>query len=224
MSESAVKNKDSMCSLWASQNECDNNPKYMTLSCGPACRTCELISHEYRCPIDKDAPTALHAGDLDKMFERILQEYIHLTPTVLSRPPNGPWVVQLDTFTTGDECDRLVEYGQKEGYESSQTSGRKHAGGTVEGIISNPGRTSTNAWCEGECERDPVVVPLFQRMEDLLGVPRENSESLQLLKYEEDQFYRKHHDYLGHHRNLPQVRCGVYFNGVTIPVCAHVAY
>jgi hypothetical protein len=205
----SCKNKHSMCSLWGSQNECDNNPSYMTVSCAPACRTCERISYEYRCPFDKDAPTALYSGDLDKMFERVLKEYTHLTPTVLSRPPNGPWVVQLDTFSTGDECDRLVEYGQKEGYESSQTVGQEHADGTVEAVVDNPVRTSTNAWCRGECERDPVVEQLFQRMEDLLGIPRKNSEFLQLLNYEEGQFYHKHHDYLDHHQNRPQVCCGV---------------
>lgn len=177
----SCQNKHSMCSLWASQDECNKNPSYMTISCAPSCQTCEQISYDYRCPFDKDAPTALNAGDLDRMFERNLKDYAHFTPTVLSRPPDGPWVVQFDTFATRSECERLIEYGQKLGYESSQTVGRVREDGSVEeGISNNPVRTSTNAWCQGDCEHDPIVEPLIQRIEDVLGIPKENSEYLQV--------------------------------------------
>ena len=37
------------------------------------------------------------------------------------------------------------------------------------------------------------------------GVPRVNSESLQILRYSKGQFYRAHHDYIGSQREMP---CG----------------
>jgi prolyl 4-hydroxylase len=197
--------RHSQCSLWASQGECTKNPKYMSVMCAPTCQTCEQISYEYRCrPFDPDAPTALtNPGDLDRLFERILADNGHHTPTVLSRPPDGPWILQLDTFTTADECERLIAHGQRLGYGASLTVGKD---GTVEALPVGTVRTSTNAWCEGDCEKDPLVQPLLQRIEQMLLIPQNNSEFLQLLNYEEHQFYRKHHDYLDYHKDRPQVR------------------
>lgn len=199
-------NKHSMCSLWASQGECDKNPSYMTVMCAPSCQTCERITYEYRCPFDPKAPTILNPGDLDRLFERIIRDFPHWTPTVLAQPPEQPWILQLDTFATAAECDRLIQFGHQLGYNSSVTVGRQRADGTVEAVVSGSVRTSTNAWCQGTCQNDPIVKPLLQRIENLLEIPQNNSEFLQLLRYEEGQFYRKHHDYLDHHKNRPQVR------------------
>ena len=41
-----------------------------------------------------------YAGDLNKLFQRILTSYDHLTPTVLSRPPVRPWIIQFDTIAS----------------------------------------------------------------------------------------------------------------------------
>ena len=179
----------------------------MRLSCAPSCQTCEQISYDYRCPFDKNAPTVLNPGDLDSMFERIIVDFPHHTPTILSSPntTNGPWVLQLDTFATNEECQRLIEQGQRMGYGQSYTVGKRHFDGTSEAVVAQI-RTSTNAWCEGDCMEDPLVKDLHNRMEKVLGIPVENWEFLQLLKYEESQFYKKHHDYLEHNLDRPQVR------------------
>jgi prolyl 4-hydroxylase len=181
----------------------------MKTACAPVCGTCEQISYEYRCPFDENAPTALNPGDLDVMFERILKDFTHHTPIVLSSPNTtantGPWVVQLDTFATAEECERLIELGAELGYGDSRTVGKTFADGTVEAVVADRIRTSKNAWCEELCENDPLVVPLWDRIEKLLDIPKNNSEFLQLLRYEETQFYGQHHDYLDHHKDRPQV-------------------
>ena len=41
-----------------------------------------------------------------------------------------------------------------------------------------------------------MVQRVMQRVEDLVGIPLDNSEHLQILEYEIDQFYRTHHDYI----------------------------
>lgn len=45
----------------------------MTVNCAPACKTCNLIDIKNRCPPLVDAIPALHPGDLNKMFYRILR-------------------------------------------------------------------------------------------------------------------------------------------------------
>lgn len=179
----------------------------MTLHCAPSCGTCEQISYDYRCPYDKDAPMALNPGDLNRMFERIVADFPRYSPSILSSPntTDGPWVLQFDTFLTDEECQQLIEQGQRIGYGQSLTVGKQNFDGTNEAVVAQI-RTSTNAWCENECMDDPAVKEIHDRMEKLMQIPIANWEFLQLLKYEESQFYNKHHDYLEHHFNRPQVR------------------
>ena len=46
----------------------------------------------------------------------------------------------------------------------------------------------------------PVSLAVHDKLELLTGIPRENYEYLQLLRYEEGQFYGDHHDYIEHHK------------------------
>lgn len=64
------------------------------------------------------------------------------------------------------------------------------------GIISETGyddqvRKSETAWID---RNDPVVKPIIRRVCDLVGVPFENAESLQVVKYKPNGFYKPHHD------------------------------
>ena len=94
-----------------------------------------------------------------------------------------------------DEAERLIELGAKEGYERSSGVGKTLADGSME---SNQfgGRTSTNAWCHKKCSEDPKAAEVIQRLSNITHIPSNNSESLQLLRYEPGQFYRRHHDYI----------------------------
>jgi len=56
-------------------------------------------------------------------------------------------------------------------------------------------RTSTTSWCNvPSCLNDAAFLRVRERISSLLGVPWRNSEHLQLLRYQEGQFYREHHD------------------------------
>jgi prolyl 4-hydroxylase len=92
----------------------------------------------------------------------------------------------------------MVELGTELGFQRSADTGRKKFDGTFEKSI-NSGRTSTNAFCQRHCETDPVTVAITTRMENITGVPQVNYEFLQLLRYEEGQFYNTHHDYSPYH-------------------------
>jgi hypothetical protein len=45
---------------------------------------------------------------------------------------------------------------------------------------------------------------VLERIENLTGIPDQNSEYLQILRYEETQFYQSHHDFIPHHVNRVQ--------------------
>mmetsp|Transcript_34633 Transcript_34633/g.81651 ORF Transcript_34633/g.81651 Transcript_34633/m.81651 type:complete len:549 (-) Transcript_34633:247-1893(-) len=103
------KNKENLCSFWAAIGECENNKSFMKVSCAPACQSCHLIDMATRCPEIPDAVPALREGDLNKMFERIVEtapanrtlterdrealtdlEMPEYSVTVHSRPSDGP--------------------------------------------------------------------------------------------------------------------------------------
>lgn len=46
----------------------------------------------------------------------------------------------------------------------------------------------------------------MERVENITGIPEPNSEWLQLLRYEKDQHYNRHHDLIGYQK---QRQCGV---------------
>jgi len=185
--------RNEFCSFWAAIGECDANPSYMKLQCAPSCQTCEQLSFDKRCPFDKDAPTALNPGDLNKMFERIVADHRNKDRLkILSQPPSGPWVVTLDEFLTSDECQKLIDLGGQRGYERSKDVGKEKFDGTYDSVESKS-RTSSNAWCVDECYEDDTTQNVLSRIQNLTGVPEENYEYLQLLQYQETQFYGSHH-------------------------------
>jgi len=85
------KNEHELCSFWALEGECENNPGYMTVHCSPACKSCENLDFNKRCPLDPTMKDALAPGDVNGLFERIIShdKYAKYSPTVHSRPPNN---------------------------------------------------------------------------------------------------------------------------------------
>jgi prolyl 4-hydroxylase len=147
---------------------------------------------------------AWYPGDLNRMFQRIVNDpdlSRKHNVTILSGPStddidgdDGPWVILLENVLNASEADRFIELGAKSGYERSVDSGEILDDGTFDTIVTED-RTSTNAWCSDDCADDPVTIDLFQRMQTLVGIPMSHSEEIQLLRYEQGQFYNEHHDY-----------------------------
>eukprot|EP00980_Cylindrotheca_fusiformis_P013382 scaffold3410_cov141-Cylindrotheca_fusiformis.AAC.25 len=204
---SLCKNKHKDCTFWSVLGECENNPAYMRLNCAPVCQSCEMLHIETRCPLDPDAVDALYPGDVNKLFERIAYspEYKQYEPKIVSKPPEGPWLIMFENILSDVEAERLIELGGQRGYERSSETGQLQADGTHERKV-NPGRTSTNTWCLEECMEDPIAISVMERIENITGIPDPNSENLQLLRYEANQFYQVHSDYIPYHTERP---CGV---------------
>ena len=137
-------------------------------------------------------------GDLNRMFENITTDAYYKEKyqiQVLLKPgmkgkhgSDSPWVIVVDNFLTDEECETLIRLGAERGYEQSKDVGAKKFDGTYDSNLS-PGRTSTNAWCLDECFDHEVSKSVLSKIENITGVPDSHSEYLQLLKYDEGQFY-----------------------------------
>jgi len=162
----------------------------------------------HRCPPPSQSmlsSNVLNAGGLDRLFEEILSKSGHWEAKVLSRPNStdsnevdGPWLVVFDNFLTNEECDRLIHAGMKKGYELSTSL--RH-GIESQKIVSDL-RTSTNTWCDKECLLD--TQDILEKIQLLTGIPHDNAEHLQLLRYEPGQQCFEHTDFLEDHKNRPQ--------------------
>lgn len=213
-------NHEEFCSFWATIGECDSNPAYMKLHCAPACQSCEQLDIRVRCPRDPDAKDALGLGELDMLFERIVSHphYKQYQPTIISRPSHpvgttkfkrraanytiGPWMVTFDSFLRPDEADNFINLASEEGYVRSTDVGDRNFDGTY-GDHRSSTRTSENSWCQHDCYDDPITQTVLARIANLTGIPDENSEYLQLLKYEKSQFYGVHTDFIDYQVDRP---------------------
>jgi prolyl 4-hydroxylase len=157
-----------------------------------------------RCPIDLDAPDTWSPGDLDAMFVRLTREpYLSRYDTkILSSPgtTGGPWVVTMEDVVSREEAEHLIELGEIEGYERSSGLGDLKADGSYESNVYSA-RTSTNSWCYQDCYKNATALAVVDRLSKITGINETNSEYLQLLRYEEGQYYHAHHDYIDFEAN-----------------------
>ena len=187
----------------------------MLTNCAPACRSCDQLDINNRCKYTpEEYPDALRSGDLDRLFYDIVNgKWDQYGPVIHSAPKDykrtnssstvddsdvkigGPWVVTFDNFLTDEEADRMIELGYKEGFDRSTDVGQRKFDGTYDKKVST-GRTSNNAWCMHECEKDPIAERVGHRIGNVTTVPSSYSENFQILRYEETQRYNRHHDYI----------------------------
>lgn len=177
----------------------------MTTNCAPACHSCQMIDFKARCPpLPEGTPPALEPGDLDKMFTRIIstapgnQTKASINPLVTnytvhvhsSPEDNGrPWVVTFENLVTAEEAQQLINHGYEEEYKRSEDVGQQKFDGSFDSHQSK-GRTSENAWCSAfqGCRWKEVPSRVLDRISAVTGIPADNSEDLQLLKYEKGQY------------------------------------
>jgi prolyl 4-hydroxylase len=148
--------------------------------CAPACKSCDLFTVEGRCPIDPNAIPAWKEGDLDAMFTKLTNEpYKSMYDVdVLS---TEPWVITMENLISKEEAERMIELGGIRGYERSKDVGSKQADGSYGEVVTDY-RTSHNAWCQNGCRNDTMVSAVHDRLSNITGLPKINSEDFQLLK------------------------------------------
>ena len=224
------------CSMWAARGMCEQDPVQMQLQCSPSCQTCHMLNLRLRCPLDAEANDVWKSSeDLDRTFQRILETETN-GPIIISRSETyssvsnrqhgrnevresivGPWIVGLDKFLSKTECQNLIKIANNLSFKKS-TAISYNADGTHEQDIMSEWRTSKTTWCDNECiTKHSEVHSIMKKIVDLTGIPTENAEAIQFLKYEPGEFYVKHHDYIDYQEYLP---CGpriltflLYLNG-----------
>ena len=115
-----------------------------------------------------------------------------------------PYVVTLENFLSEEECDFFIKEGYRLGFEQSEKIldlSDENMGDDWEPNVDS-GRTSRNTFCGGDCYTSEINQAVMNRIEALTGIPKENSEDLQLLKYEIGQLYEEHHDTPHHWKEL----------------------
>jgi prolyl 4-hydroxylase len=213
------KNRSELCAFYAVKGQCDVFPT-MKIDCAPVCQSCEQMDYDLRCKMDPDAVDALYPGDLDRLYESITTNpaFEQYGLQVLSRPSYapgdtaetttdyqlGPWIVVFDNAVTDEEADRFIELGYMVGYTQSATNavGKQGKDGTFT-PLGDAGRTSTTAWCFFDCAKDPTVRRVMNRIASIIGIVDTNFEPVQILRYEKDQFYKIHNDYVGDQKTRP---------------------
>jgi prolyl 4-hydroxylase len=195
-------NYDEHCSSYAALGYCQSDFMggddfvMMMSKCAPACQACHEFELVQPCDVNFNF-NVFQEGDLETMFRRMAGELdipkhqLPFVPRVHSRPGggdgvvDGAWLVTLEDFLTAKDCDRLIELGALEGYDRS---------GLQDEEDEDEYRTSVNSWCDGDCAEDPTAKDVVKRISQTTGIPSEYSESLQMLKYTEGQYYKVHHD------------------------------
>ena len=208
------RNLDPHCSVYAAMGECHgtNDALAMFQNCAPACHACNAVEHFRRCARRPEHVDIFQPGDLNSMFQRIVQSYPKTT--VLSQPTGEalsddevplPWILLLDDFLTNEECDWLIAKGYEQGFhQTSEISDEIQQDGTFSDKIGQ-GRTSMDSWCQVGCEDHPVGKSIMDRMTNMTGIPIEYTEYMEILKYEEGGRYERHHDVIA---TQGQERCG----------------
>lgn len=165
------KNERDSCTIDAMEGECEANPGWMKKHCAAACKTCEVMEKDLRCASDPDAPMAWMPGDLNSMFERLIDEPYasRYDVQVLSSPTTtkkGPYVIQLEDFISEEEANGMIAAANKDGYGDQ--------------FFRENFRTAKIATCQYECYNDEIVRRVSERINALTGFDESNCEYLHL--------------------------------------------
>lgn len=181
------------CPRYAVDNQCTINPGWMIVNCPKSCDACHLRDPKVRCDrnfLNISTSPIYQPGDFDRVFSQISDKYGELYGAeVLS---TSPWVVVFNNFVSDEEGEAIIS-SVKDHWERSTDTGKVNEFGEAGRTVSLS-RTSSNAWCRHECETNPLVQRVLHRIEEITEIPKTHFESFQILRYEEGQYYRTHHD------------------------------
>lgn len=160
-----------MCNLRRGRVQCARNPNELPALVSP--------TNMHMLPPDGEGTRAVES--LDEMFRRIVDSVSEAGGSVTVHS-SDPWLISIADFISSTEADAILEAG----------GGNFHRSLAGDGV--NDVRTSSTSWCERQCSQNEVIERVELRVQNLTGIPRANSEWMQVLRYEVGQFYKRHND------------------------------
>lgn len=159
--------------------------------CVFSCGLCDTLSEiaSCRCPAvagqllpamaSKVGPVA---ATLNAVFKRALgmAEGWGLKTEVHSQ---DPWIIEVHNLIRPQEIARIEELR----VEDRRSEHKLHEGDGFRKVVVNDCMSPI-------CSHDPVIVGIYARVADLLGIPSENFESFEMLRYRPGELYKPHYD------------------------------
>jgi len=170
----------------------------MMPTCPASCGTCYLMDPKVDCSARKPGlPVTLAPGQLPQQFVEIVSKFPELEPKVLHS--TDPHVLYLGKFLDDAEIAALLA-GYKEAGHRFATSTELDAA-----TPTTKRRTSESMPCNSaRCWNDERVLAVHQRATEVLGMPLNHQEFIQIVKYEPGQQYRQHYDTSNTYHEWPQ--------------------
>jgi hypothetical protein len=131
---------------------------------------------------------AMRPGESVRVRVRSFDDERTVTVHTLSTRPR---VFVVPSFLTMEECDHLVQIASKMQMIKSKVGGDTGNGGEYRNV-----RTSSQTWIgPGSADDTPLVRRVRERVFDLMKMPEDLGEAMQLVQYDTTQHYLGHHDY-----------------------------
>ena len=110
-----------------------------------------------------------------------------------------PWILSFEDFLSPEECAALIDLGNEYEFSRSKELGPQRFDGTFESVVSDR-MTFDEVWCSDRlgCRYEDVATRVHERIAKVLAIPSDNTENLQIMRYQESQFARTHHDFHAH--------------------------
>jgi len=124
-------------------------------------------------------------------FEHVAEEVHGALPAILRTISLRPVVFEVRDFLSLKETNEILRIGQKQGLHASQ--GVMQSGDVERGTKHDSFRTSRQAWLGNGLS--PLVKELDDRIANLTRVAASHNEAVQLLRYDEGQYYHGHMDW-----------------------------
>lgn len=122
----------------------------------------------------------------------------HSLSTIITKPKSrivswDPYLQVIDSFLSPRECKYIIDYAEKKKFKKSTVINSKEKPSVIDQSI----RTSSSVFLKPYIkESNPIIKNVYLKAAKLANVSPTKIESIQITRYEPNQHYKVHHDYM----------------------------